>query len=231
MSETPAFGVDAYRALGSLAITVLVMALLLFIPAGTVDWPRAWWFLALFVLGVVVAMGYVWRADPELFSIRRKIQPGSKGWDIAFVVVTIISLSAVLPVAAVDFRFGWSQLPDGAVWVGYLLFAVGFWLTAWAQGVNRHFELTVRIQTDRNHQVVDTGPYAAIRHPGYIGGSALALGTALALGSVVALIPASICTVALALRTLAEEQTLRDELPGYADYMHRVRRRWIPGLW
>lgn len=227
----PRFGSDEYRALGSLAITLLVMAVLLFLPAGTLGWVRGWWYFALFVAAILVAIVYIWRVDPELFAIRRKPQAGTKPWDLAFVAVTLTSMTAILPVAGLDFRIGWSQLPDGIVWVGYLIFAGGFWLTAWAQGVNRHFELTVRIQTDRAHTVVDTGPYATVRHPGYIGGVALGIGTALALGSLIALVPAIICTIALALRTLAEEATLREELPGYADYMRKVRFRWVPAIW
>lgn len=227
----PRFGADEYRALGSLAVTLAVMAVLLFLPAGTLAWARGWWYLAIFVAATLVAIVYIWRVDPELFAIRRKPQAGSKPWDLAFVVVTLTSMAAILPVAGFDYRLDWSELPDGLVWLGYLLFGAGFWLTAWAQGVNRHFELTVRIQTDRGHKVVDTGPYAMIRHPGYIGGVALGLGTALALGSLVAVIPAAICAVALALRTLAEEATLSEELEGYADYMRKVRFRWIPGIW
>lgn len=227
----PNFGTDEYRALGSLAITLIIMGVLLFLPAGTLGWVRGWWYLAIFVAAVIVAIVYVWRVDPELFAIRRKVQPGTKTWDLAFVAVTIISIAAILPVAGLDFRFGWSQLSEGVVWLGYLIFAGGFWVSAWAQGVNRHFEVTVRIQTDRGHKVIDTGPYAMIRHPGYIGAVALAFGTALALGSLVALIPAVICTIALALRTLAEEATLSEELPGYTEYMRKVRFRWVPGVW
>ncbi|CAN7158123.1 isoprenylcysteine carboxylmethyltransferase family protein [Devosia sp. LjRoot16] len=227
----PRFGSDEYRALGSLAVTLLVMAVLLFLPAGTLEWPRAWWYLAIFVAAILVAIVYIWRVDPELFAIRRKPQAGGKSWDLAFVAVTLTSMAAILPVAGLDYRFGWSQLPDGVVWLGYVIFAAGFCLTAWAQGVNRHFELTVRIQTDRGHKVIDAGPYATIRHPGYIGGVALGIGTALALASLVAVIPAAICAVALALRTLAEEATLSEELEGYSGYMQRVRFRWIPGVW
>lgn len=227
----PGFGSDEYRALGSLALTLIVMGALLFFPAGTFGWDRGWWYLATFVAAVIAAMVYIWRVDPELFAVRRRPQAGTKTWDFAFIAVTLTSMAAILPVAGLDFRFGWSQLPAGVVWLGYLIFAGGFWLTAWAQGVNRHFELTVRIQTDRGHKVIDAGPYATVRHPGYIGGVALAFGTALALGSLVATIPAAICAIALALRTLAEEATLAEELPGYTDYMHRVHFRWIPGIW
>ncbi len=225
------FRPDLYRSLGSLAVTLLIMAVLLFGAAGTVDWAAAWRYLALFVVVIAIAIAYLWRVDPELFAVRRRPQAGSKSWDFAYVAVTVAAFALILPVAGLDFRFDWLRAPAPLVWLGYLLFIAGFWITSWAQGVNRYFELTVRIQTDRGHKVIDTGPYAVIRHPGYAGGLALGLGTALALGSLVAVIPVLICCITLALRTLAEEATLEVELPGYADYMQRVRFRWIPGLW
>lgn len=225
------FRPDLYRSLASLAVTLLIMAVLLFGAAGTFDWAAAWSYLALFVVVIAVAIAYLWRVDPELFAVRRRPQAGSKSWDFAYVAITIAGFAAILPVAGLDFRFHWLQLPAPLIWLGYLLFIAGFWVTSWAQGVNRHFEVTVRIQTDRGHKVIDTGPYAAIRHPGYAGGLALGLGTALALGSLAAVIPVLICCITLALRTLAEEATLEAELSGYAEYMQRVRFRWIPGLW
>lgn len=222
---------DQLRAIQSLAVSVLIMAGMLFLPAGTIAWPRAWWYLGNFAAATFVAIIYIWRVDPELFTVRRRPQAGTQGWDFAFVAVILVSLLALLPVAGFDYRAHGSRLSDGAVWLGHLIFAAGYGITAWAQGVNRHFELTIRIQTDRGHKVIDTGPYSVIRHPGYIGASALGIGSALALGSLAALIPAATCMIALALRTLAEEKTLRSGLPGYAEYMRRVRYRWIPGIW
>lgn len=225
------FGPDEYRALGSLVVTLLIMGALLFVPAGTLGWARAWWYLAVFVVGVLIALVYIWRVDPELFVVRQRPQAGTKTWDLGFVAVTVTALAAILPIAGLDYRFNWSELPDWLVWLGFLIFAASFALSTWAPGVNRHFELTVRIQTDRDHRVVDTGPYALIRHPGYAGAVGLAVGTALALGSLFALIPALVCIIGLVFRSLAEEETLRAELPGYADYMQRVRYRWVPGIW
>jgi len=157
------FRPDLYRSLGSLAVTLLVMAMLLFGAAGTPGWAAAWWYLALFVVVIAIAIIYLWRVDPELFSVRQRPQAGSKSWDLIYVVVTVTCFAAILPVAGLDFRFGWLQLSAPLIWLGYLLFIAGFWLTSWAQGVNRHFEVTVRIQTDRGHKVIDTGPYAVIR--------------------------------------------------------------------
>jgi protein-S-isoprenylcysteine O-methyltransferase Ste14 len=220
------------RAFISLAVTLVVMAVMLFLPAGTLDWPRAWWFLAIFAVAIVGAVLYVWRANPELFVVRRRFQEGSKGWDVVVSSIAIVLLFLIIPVAGLDAgRFRWSQVPDWLVWIGYLFFFAGFALTLWAQAVNRHFELAVRIQTDRGHKVIDTGPYAIIRHPGYIGAVLLGTGIALALGSLWALVPVVLVKLVLLYRTAREDATLQAELTGYADYARRVRYRWMPGLW
>ena len=101
----------------------------------------------------------------------------------------------------------------------------------WAESVNKFFEPTVRIQTDRGHRVIDTGPYAIVRHPGYASGYLLFVGMPLALGSLWALIPAILSCLLLVVRTILEDQTLRNELAGYEEYAQRVRYRLIPGVW
>jgi protein-S-isoprenylcysteine O-methyltransferase Ste14 len=138
-----------------------------------------------------------------------------------------------IPVVAAldDGRFGWSSLPGWVSGPGVALFVGGFAVQTWAQAVNRHFEPSVRIQTDRRHAVIDAGPYAIVRHPGYASSIPFAVGMALALGSLWALLPTGLMGVVLAYRTLREEATLRNELAGYSDYMGRVRYRWLPGVW
>jgi protein-S-isoprenylcysteine O-methyltransferase Ste14 len=139
------------------------------------------------------------------------------------------AIAAILPVAGFDHRFRWLTLPGWAMILGYLLFAGGLALAVWAEAINRHFETGMRIQTGRDQRVIDTGPYARIRHPGHAGAIVLSIGAALALGSAAALIPVVLVVLILGYRTLRKEQTLRNELPGYAAYMDRVRHRWIPG--
>jgi protein-S-isoprenylcysteine O-methyltransferase Ste14 len=100
-----------------------------------------------------------------------------------------------------------------------------------AGAVNPYFEPSVRIQSDRGHRVVTTGPYAYVRHPAYICGVMMIAGLALGLGSLFALLPAVPVAVMLAFRTILEDATLLHELPGYAAYARRVRYKWIPGVW
>jgi protein-S-isoprenylcysteine O-methyltransferase Ste14 len=102
---------------------------------------------------------------------------------------------------------------------------------AWSMAVNRHAETTVRIQTDREHTVLATGPYRFVRHPMYVGAMLLYAGSALVLGSFWALVTAGLIAAALVVRTSLEERTLRRELPGYEDFTSRTRYRLIPGVW
>ena len=215
----------------ALVITIVVMALLLFGGAGTVNWPLGWGFIAAFVACVLIAMAIIWRANPELFAARSRVQPGTKSWDYIFLVLVIAGFVLMPLVAGLDFRFGWSAVPNWVVVAGYVLFVLSFAGQTWPQAVNRHFEPGVRIQQDRGQTVIDTGPYAIVRHPGYISGALLALSIPLLLASWWALIPALVATVALAIRTPLEEKTLRAELPGYTEYTQRVKYRWVPGVW
>jgi protein-S-isoprenylcysteine O-methyltransferase Ste14 len=224
---------ELIRTIVRLPFLLVLIGVLLFWPAGTLSWGRGWRFLGVLLLCMVVLMAYLWRANPEIYAARNQmVDAGTKAWDLALMPILGALLLAILVVAALDdARFRWSPTPDGVVWSGYLLLAAGFWLSAWAQGVNRHFEPSVRIQTDRGHRVVDTGPYAVIRHPGYASCIFLGSGIALGLGSWWALVPAALLQIALGYRTLREEATLRAELPGYAEYMRRVKYRWVPGVW
>lgn len=219
------------KSLISLVVTMAIVAVLLFGTAGTLDWARGWWFIAALFVAMLASVFVLWRTNPDIFVARARVQKGTKGWDYIFIVLIIGGLAALFPIAGLDYRFGWLQAPDWLVVIGYLLFALSFVGQVWPQATNRHFEAGVRIQTDRQHVVVDWGPYALVRHPGYVSGSLLAISVALALGSIVALIPAAIVIVALVIRTTVEDRTLQQELPGYAEYALRVKYRWVPGVW
>jgi protein-S-isoprenylcysteine O-methyltransferase Ste14 len=139
---------------------------------------------------------------------------------------------SIIPLAALDdARYHWSQVPWWVCLLGYALLTIGMTGMTWAESVNKFFEPTVRIQTDRNHKVIDSGPYAIVRHPGYVFACLLFAGMPVALGSLWALIPAALSCLILVLRTAWEDQTLRNELVGYQEYAQRVRYRLIPGAW
>ncbi len=225
-------GIDRRSFVLRLLSLPLFIALFLFLPAGTLNWSKGWLFIAI-MLGVISAVIlFLQRVNPEVIAARSRIHKGTKSWDKILLSVYFPAMSAVLTVAALDDgRFHWFPVPWWVCGVGYALLLAGIGIVTWAESVNKFFEVTVRIQTERGHSVIDTGPYAIARHPGYVGGILHAIGIALSLGSFWALIPAGIASIVLMVRTQWEDETLRDELDGYAEYAARVRYKLIPGVW
>ena len=211
----------------------LVQASVLRFVSGRADWSRAWIYVG-FIMGFMVVGGMVLaRLSPDLLAERSKVRQGTKTWDKW--LVPFVALDGPLGtwcVAALDVRAHWP--PMVPVWWSVAAFAVcgmGLLFTFWAMLTNRFFAATVRIQEERGHVVIDGGPYRYVRHPGYTGALALSLATPVALGSWLALIPAAVLALVLAVRTALEDRTLRAELKGYEEYASRVRSRLVPGLW
>jgi protein-S-isoprenylcysteine O-methyltransferase Ste14 len=208
------------------------LALFMFLPAGDWTWTAGWVFALIFLGSLTIAALYLWRVNPGVFAARTNFPAGTKHWDRILVWFLLPAFLLIVPVAALDAgRFHSFPVPGWVYGVGIVVFLGGTAIVTWAQSVNRFFEVTVRIQTERGHHVIDTGPYAIVRHPGYVGGAFFALGTALSLGSMWALVPAGLVCVLMILRTRWEDQTLQAELPGYREYTQRTRYRLIPGVW
>ncbi|MGI9384346.1 MAG: methyltransferase family protein [Methyloligellaceae bacterium] len=218
-----------YLSLGSLPF---FFALFLFLPAGTFFWSRAWVFLAVALPSWTVATVYLWRTNPEVIIARSHRHEGTKSWDKILLACLALSILAIYPVAALDaVRYQWSSLPAWVSVIGHVLFLLGLALSTWALKVNKFFEPTVRIQTDRGHVVIDSGPYAHVRHPGYVAAMLIFTGFALALGSLWALVPVALVGFVLVVRTELEDKTLADELQGYRGYQRRVRHKLVPYVW
>ncbi len=144
----------------------------------------------------------------------------------------LIVLLVVPAVAGLNVeRFQWSSLNVLSTLVGFQLFIVSAVLIDWAMVTNPFFESTVRIQKDREHKVVTSGPYRIVRHPGYLAGILFTLSIPLILGSLVTFIPAGIYTLLMIARTWLEDKTLNKELDGYSEYTKRIRYRLLPGIW
>jgi protein-S-isoprenylcysteine O-methyltransferase Ste14 len=223
--------VDQRRFILLLLAQPVFLALLLFLPAGTFGWRRGWLFLLISIAANAVIVPYIWRVNPELLPARSRIR-WAKRWDKILGWIMIPTSMVVIPVAALDDgRFHWLLVPQWVCGIGYLLFLVGMAVGTWVGAVNKFAEPAVRIQTERGHKVIDTGPYAIVRHPGYSAGILLFPGIALALGSFWALIPTGLISLLLILRTQWEDQTLQAELAGYREYTTRVRYKLIPGIW
>jgi protein-S-isoprenylcysteine O-methyltransferase Ste14 len=204
----------------------------MFLPAGSLGWVKGWLFVVVFGLACTVAAVYLWWVNPEVVVARSRTHEGTKGWDRILLGFWFMAFMAIFPVAALDDgRFHWFPVPWWLCALAYVLLLAGIGLLTFAQAVNKFFEPTVRIQTERGHKVIDTGPYAIVRHPGSVAGVLLSVGSGLSLGSVWALIPAGLASLLLILRTGWEDQTLQAELPGYKEYTERVRWKLIPGVW
>jgi len=211
-------------------VFLLFLGIIMFLPAGDIRWAKGWLMIVVFVVLTTPSMVYMWRVNPEIFAARRRIQPGTKGWDKVLLMVLFPMMLAIYPVAALDDgRFHWSRVPLWLVVVGYVLLTTSWCLFMWVESVNTFAEPGVRVHAEQ--KVIDTGPYAIVRHPMYMGVPAFSVGTALALGSCWALVPAALLLPLLVARTAMEDRTLREELAGYKQYASRVRYRLLPGVW
>jgi len=211
-----------------------VMMAVFFASAGRRDIPRAWLFFGAAFVYFVASTLALYRYNPELLIERLTLRrEGSKTWDeILMRAANLTGMLLIPAVAGLDVgRFRWSSL--GLIYVvpGFALFVLGAFFISWAMIVNRHFESTVRIQEDRDHEVVSTGPYKFVRHPGYLSGILWMSSIPLIIGSLYTLIPLTLYSAMMILRTHLEDRTLRDELPGYAEYAERVRFKLIPWVW
>ena len=219
----------------SLILVYLSIPLILLVCGGDLGWWQAWVYSLLFLAASIGGRVWAERQHPGLMAERQNMKKmqNAKTWDK--VLAPLMALSVVFPlviVAGLDHRFNWSPVfPLWLIVPGFILITIGYAFGMWAMIENRFFSSTVRIQTDRGHEVCDSGPYRILRHPGYAGNLLPLLGIALALCSVWTLIPAGVALIIAVIRTALEDQTLREELPGYQDYAQRVRYRLIPGIY
>ncbi len=232
--EQPAQKVKPYYWVG-IVIAYLLVPLVLWAFGRDPGWWQAWIYSTIiFIVGLGSRM-LANRLHPGLMAERLKLgrATGVKAWDK--VLSPLMSVSIAYPlyiVAGLDHHLAWS--PVFPIWLnilGLVLCALGYGIGVWALAVNRFFSTTVRIQTERGHEVCDSGPYRYIRHPGY-GGNILPLaGIVLALSSLWTLIPAAVALIIVVVRSELEDRTLQEELPGYRDYAQRVRYRLIPWIY
>lgn len=211
--------------------TLLLQAAFFFFAANTLDVPRGWLYFGislLFLLGNATVLS---KFAPDVVRARGEIKQ-MRSWDLVIGVVYMICLLLTPVMAGLDVgRFHWSVLGTEYELFGILIYTIGEGLAMWSMMVNPFFECTVRIQKDRGQKVIATGPYAFIRHPGYVGIALISLAPPLIIGSGYAFIPAFGVVVALIGRTYFEDRTLNDELDGYKEYSKKVKFRLIPGIW
>jgi protein-S-isoprenylcysteine O-methyltransferase Ste14 len=222
------------RLIKQTVIWLLLLGAILFGSAGTLDWPEAWVLLVgSGALGLASAL-IIARQDPQLMRERMRgpIQSQQKPWDKVLLVVVLVLCLAMFIVAGLDaVRYRTSHMPVWLEVLGAAGVVLAIYMFHIVMRTNSYATAVVRIQTERGHQVISTGPYAFVRHPMYSGAILYFLGIALLLGSWYAVAIAVALIALFGLRAVWEEQTLIHELPGYAAYAARVRYRLVPGVW
>ncbi|WP_217807692.1 methyltransferase family protein [Roseovarius litorisediminis] len=211
-----------------------LIPLILLVCGGDLGWWQAWLYSLLIVAAGIGGRLWAEQRHPGLTAERQNIEnyQNAKAWDK--VLAPLMAVSIVFPlviVAGLDHRYHWS--PEFPLWVnavGFILISLGYFLGAWSLAENRFFYSVVLVQTDRGHVVCDSGPYRFVRHPAYAGSIFPLFGIVLALDSVWTLFPVAAATIITVLRTVLEDRTLQEELPGYRDYARRVRYRLLPGI-
>jgi len=213
---------------------LLIMGAMLFLGAGTIDWPQGWAFVVLFAL-LSAAFGAVGiRRYPGLLEARLGglNQPGQPLWDKFFTGIFLLVWLAWLALMGADAqRWNLSQMPPALNMLGAVVTVLGFLVTARVLMENSFAAPVVRVQRERGQHVIDTGPYALVRHPMYATALLFLSGMPLLLGSWLGFIGVVLIFLGMASRSVAEENLLRRELPSYAGYMQKVRYRLIPYIW
>jgi protein-S-isoprenylcysteine O-methyltransferase Ste14 len=218
----------------ALIIEFFLFAILLFGSAGTLDWVAGWVFMILFFACLWLLVLRLAQRDPELLKERMKmrLQPGQPLWDKILLSSLIIPWFGLLILIGLDAgRFHWSRVPVWLQWVGGAAVPLAFWIFDRTFKENTFATPVVRIQKERGHKVISTGPYSIVRHPLYSGAMLLMPSMALLLGSFYGLLGSLILYTVLVFRTIMEDQTLMRELNGYPEYARHVRYRLIPFVW
>ena len=221
----------------------VILQLLLFIVVVPflpllISWRWAWWqawvYAGVCILGFVVSRVLAARRDPGVIAERARFlqHEDAAPWDKVLAPLVGLGGGLIPLVAGLDARFGWSAglgLPVEIL--SLLAILAGYALGAWALIENPFFSGMVRIQAERDHRVISSGPYGWVRHPGYAGALLTYLATPFFLDSLWAFVPVLFLAIVLVIRTRLEDRTLQEQLAGYEDYAQEVRYRLVPGIW
>jgi protein-S-isoprenylcysteine O-methyltransferase Ste14 len=210
---------------------IIIIGLFLFAPAGSFNFWQAWVYSIIFVGSSATITFYLWRNNPGLLVRRVNTGPAAEKEKTQKLIQSFntILFIAFLVIPAFDHRFGWSNVPLYIVILGDILVILGFFLFFLALRENAFASAIIEVTADQ--KVITTGPYSIVRHPLYVGGLFMMLGTPLALGSWWGLLMFIPFTLGIVWRLLDEEKFLSRNLPGYKEYCQKVRYRLIPFLW
>ena len=236
MSVTPkphsqSIGKQVISSLKSLVVGTIALGVLLFLPAGTLNYWQAWVLIAVFVPGSIATGIYLSVHDPELLERRKQVGPVAETRPAQKIAISVLILAffGICVLSALDHRFGWSTVPAPLSLVGSALTAIALYITFLVVKENSFSAANIKVFKDQ--KVISSGPYALVRHPMYSGILLLALASPLALGSWWGFLPVLLVIPMLIWRMFDEEKLLNAELPGYSDYSKRVRYRLLPRGW
>jgi len=217
-----------------LVLVVVVFPLIPMIISGAWNWWEAWAYAIINILGFIISRVLAARRNPDIIAERARSMEmqDAKSWDKILSPMLAFGGLIILIVAGADKGFGWTTpFSLNAKIVSLIVIVLGYVFGSWALIENKFFSGVVRIQTDRGHHVVTTGPYRFVRHPGYAGALWTYLAMPILLDSLWAFIPAVLLLGVLVLRTSLEDRTLQAELPGYKEFTQKTRYRLFPGIW
>jgi len=210
----------------------ILMGVALFWSAGRLDWWPAWALIVVMLAWSTATGIVILRFNPDLLVERLGPRKGARPWDMAIMSVVGLATLARLVVAGLDQRYGWTGgIPWAAQFAALIVTVSGYALVVWATASNAYFSQIVRIQAERGHVVVSSGPYRYVRHPAYLGTVLYELAAPVLLASWWALIIGGLNVILFILRTALEDRTLQVELGGYVEYTQKVRYRLLPGIW
>lgn len=209
----------------------VLLGILLFLPAWTLNYWQAWVFIVVFMTSTSIIGVYLSLKDPELLERRKRIGPAAEKRMSQKIIISfcIAGFLGLMVFSAFDYRFGWSSVPPHASLIGDVLVALGLLIDLFVFKQNSYGASNV--QTFEGQKVISTGLYGLVRHPMYLGVLVMTIGTPIAIGSYWGLAFAALTMLVLILRILDEEKGLKEELQGYAEYMQKVRYRLVPYLW
>jgi protein-S-isoprenylcysteine O-methyltransferase Ste14 len=212
---------------------IIITGLVFFLASGEINILRAWIYIGIYTIGGLIIGIMLMKKSPRLLNDRGKMQEGTKQFDKYIILTYFLFAIVITPfVAGIDRRFNLIELlPSFYLYIGIILYIFSTIFSIWPMLHNPFFEGTIRIQKEKNHNVINTGPYKIVRHPGYLGMLLGSTSLPLALGSILAFIPLVIMIVLIIIRTYYEDTTLQNELIGYAEYSKEVKYRLIPFIW
>ena len=219
------------KALAGFLALLAALCLLIFLPAGTLNYSRAWLYLLVFFGSSLLITLYLFKHDAKLLERRVKAGPAAEKEknQIGIQAMANLSFCAVYITAGFDFRFHWSEIPWSVSVIFDVLAAAGFYIVFLVFKENTYTSAIIEVAAEQ--EVISTGPYGIVRHPMYSGALLMMLVTPLALGSYWALVPSILLAGIIVLRLLDEEEFLTKNLTGYTDYCQKVRYHLIPYLW